>query len=213
MPIMNALSTLFKELSVLSIPTSSRKLDEALGNGVRLELITEIAGREGTGKTQLILQMIFNTVLPKPLGVINGEAVYISTRPANFCPDRIYPMVDRQVEVWREKFANTPEAIVFSRDVALGKIHFIGVNSIANLIQTVYNLDKFLKSNSSNVSYLIFIMFFMIFHCDCFHSRFGLLQSILIPCCSEASYQWNKFELTTNYCQCWKLSQSNTVVL
>ena len=147
---MNALSLFQYELSLCSIPTSSRKLDEALGNGVRLGTITEFAGRNRTGKTQLILQMIFNTVLPKPLGVIDGEAVYISTQPGSFCPDRIYPIIDPQVVVWRNKLENTPAAKLFTRNIALSRIIYEQVHSLRDLVETVCCLPKLAK-RSRNV--------------------------------------------------------------
>ena len=152
---MNALSLLQDELSLRSIPTSSRKLDEAMGNGIRFGTITEFAGRIGTGKTQLIFQLMFNTILPKPLGVIDGEAVYIATRPGSFNPERINEIADHLVDIWRNKYGNTPAVNEFTREQALSRILYTEVDSLLELIKTVYYLKKLVQGCKNNVSFNI----------------------------------------------------------
>ena len=46
-----AFDCLKEDLEAKSIPTSSHKLDKALGEGFRLRTVSEIVGNSGSGKT------------------------------------------------------------------------------------------------------------------------------------------------------------------
>jgi RecA/RadA recombinase len=48
-------------------------LDSALGGGVPMRGLTEIAGEAGAGKTQLCLQLALHAVLPEEHGGLGGK--------------------------------------------------------------------------------------------------------------------------------------------
>jgi RecA/RadA recombinase len=168
------LGALQEELKLASIPTGSRFLDEALCNGIRVGCITELVvslsavkspsinkqfvvqGGSGSGKTQLSLQLVFNTIFPKPLGTIDGEAVFISTK-RNFCPQRVTQLADLYVALWDKRLKKLPKNLEtfykerFTREKALTRILHKRVENAMELLSTVYYLKKMLLSNR-NVS-------------------------------------------------------------
>lgn len=149
---MTAYGYLNEEINVQSIPTSSQYLDKALQNGIRTGIITEIVGSSGTGKTQLCLQLVLNTIFPQPVGVIDGDAVYLSTK-RNFCPQRVIELVDNSVEVCGKVNKNRTGSSKdkFTRERALSRIHVKRVSSAVELISAVHHLKKFMQQQR-NVS-------------------------------------------------------------
>ncbi|CRK91365.1 CLUMA_CG005038, isoform A [Clunio marinus] len=142
---MNALSCLKFDLEAKCIPTGCENLDMALGSGIRLGSITEFVGNSGAGKTQLSLQLVFNTILPSPVGLIDGDAVYISTR-RNFCPQRVIHLADVSVSLWENSFSKNKNRSLdfrtnYTNEKALSRIHHKLVQRIPELISTVYQLD------------------------------------------------------------------------
>lgn len=73
------------------ILTFCREIDELLGNGIALGIVTEIAGGPGTGKTQLCMQLAVNVALPACYGGVQGQTIYIDTE-GSFSPERCYSM-------------------------------------------------------------------------------------------------------------------------
>ena len=67
------------------IKTGVNKLDEILGGGLRSGTITDIFGASGTGKTQLALQIIINSISE------NNKIFYLDTT-GNFRPERLVEM-------------------------------------------------------------------------------------------------------------------------
>ena len=66
-----------RRTTVLSSGCSS--IDDLLQGGFRSGLLTEICGEASAGKTQLCLQLLLQSQLPKDLGGLNSAACYIST--------------------------------------------------------------------------------------------------------------------------------------
>jgi RAD51-like protein 2 len=73
------------------IITFVQDLDGILGGGVRVGEVTEISGPAGTGKTQLVLQLLLDVQIPINMGGCAGEAVLIDTE-GSFYPSRIQEM-------------------------------------------------------------------------------------------------------------------------
>ncbi|KOB67083.1 RAD51C protein [Operophtera brumata] len=86
--ICNAAELWKKETDLPSIPTFSQSLDSALGNdGIQLGSVTEMLGLPATGKTQLCLQLCASVQIPKVLGGLDAEALYVDTN-TNFTLSR-----------------------------------------------------------------------------------------------------------------------------
>jgi hypothetical protein len=92
---------------------------------------------------------MFNTVLPPPLGYINGEAVFISTRPA-LHPARINQLVDHYINTWSQEKHEKP----LNRKDLLDKMLFKHVKTHTALLSSVYHLEK-LTRTKKNVSWPI----------------------------------------------------------
>ncbi|KLU80927.1 hypothetical protein MAPG_00023 [Magnaporthiopsis poae ATCC 64411] len=61
-----------------TITTLDPELDRALGGGVPVGYLTEVAGESGVGKTQLLLSLLLAVQLPPPRG-LGRPAMYVST--------------------------------------------------------------------------------------------------------------------------------------
>jgi RecA/RadA recombinase len=64
------------------IKTGLEKLDNLLGGGIRNGTITDIFGASSTGKTQLALQIMVNTLL-------EGGTVFYQDTTGTFRPERL----------------------------------------------------------------------------------------------------------------------------
>lgn len=135
---------LVQQQAVRCIPTGSRHLDTALGHGLRLGTILELTGPGGSGKTQLAMQLMANTVIPAPLGLIGGKVLFISTRKS-FLEKRVNQLLDSCVDVWNKAVAKMdPEDRVnvkpLTRLFLLQQIQHKMVFSLFDLISTVHQL-------------------------------------------------------------------------
>jgi RAD51-like protein 2 len=73
------------------IITFCRELDQLLGGGIPLGIVTEIAGSPGTGKSQMCMQYSVTVSLPISSGGVNGQTIYIDTE-GSFSPERCFSM-------------------------------------------------------------------------------------------------------------------------
>jgi RAD51-like protein 2 len=74
-----AAEMLAEETQSTSISTLCRELDIALNGGVRRGDLTEVCGEPGVGKTQLAMQLSLDVQIPREMGGVGGEALYIDT--------------------------------------------------------------------------------------------------------------------------------------
>ncbi len=81
-----------QRLKVKKLTTRVPDLDELLGGGFESQAITELYGEFGSGKSQIVHQMVVNVQLPEELGGLNGSAIYVDTENT-FRPERIEQMV------------------------------------------------------------------------------------------------------------------------
>jgi RecA/RadA recombinase len=70
------------------ISTSSVALDNLLGGGVRVGMLTDVFGASGTGKTQLCFQLCVNCSKPKNKNGLDGNVLFIDATNI-FRPERI----------------------------------------------------------------------------------------------------------------------------
>lgn len=78
---------------VMKLTTGSKRLDALLGGGVETMAIIELFGEFGSGKTQLTHQLAVNATLPRDMGGLEGEVIYIDTENT-FRPERIIQMAE-----------------------------------------------------------------------------------------------------------------------
>ena len=105
------------------LTTGSNNLNELLGGGVETQSITEFYGEFGSGKTQIIHQLLVTVQLPEEEGGLNGHGVLIDSENT-FRPERIKSMA--------EGFGLDPEEV-------LAKIH---VGRAYNSDQQTLMVDK-----------------------------------------------------------------------
>lgn len=70
------------------ISTSSRALDNLLGGGIRVGMLTDIFGASGTGKTQFCFQLCVNCAKPKNKNGLGANVLFIDATNT-FRPERI----------------------------------------------------------------------------------------------------------------------------
>ena len=73
---------------VEKLTTGSNGLNELLGGGIETQSITEFYGEFGSGKTQIIHQLLVTVQLPIEEGGLNGHGVLIDTENT-FRPERL----------------------------------------------------------------------------------------------------------------------------
>lgn len=81
--------------SIERITTGSKNLDELLGGGIETGAITEFYGEFGCGKTQICHTLAVTVQLPKEMGGLNGNAIYIDTENT-FRPERIVEIAEHR---------------------------------------------------------------------------------------------------------------------
>lgn len=82
---------LYIDLALSMISTSSTALDNLLGGGVRVGMLTDIFGASGTGKTQLCFQLCVNCTKPKNKKGFDAGVLFIDATNT-FRPERISEM-------------------------------------------------------------------------------------------------------------------------
>ena len=105
------------------IRTGLEKLDQILGGGLKRSTITDIFGASGTGKTQLALQIILNSMSE------NSKVFYQDTT-GNFRPERLVEMAK-----YKEMSADFLDKITVGR--------------ITNVMEQQNSLDKIQESDFS----------------------------------------------------------------
>tara|TARA_Y100000588_G_scaffold305690_1_gene329101 strand:+ start:7580 stop:8527 length:948 start_codon:yes stop_codon:yes gene_type:complete len=78
---------------VQKLTTGSNNLNELLGGGIETQSISEFYGEFGSGKTQIIHQLLVTVQLPEEEGGLNGHGVLIDTENT-FRPERIKSMAE-----------------------------------------------------------------------------------------------------------------------
>ena len=102
--------------------TGLEKLDEILGDSIRSGTITDVFGESGAGKTQLVMQIIANSIL--------DNNVFYQDTTGNFRPERLLEMVPSKDPKFLDK---------------------ITVGRITNVKEQQSSLDKIKKSDFSMI--------------------------------------------------------------
>lgn len=142
--IYNATELWQRETCLPSIPSFSLSLDNALGNdGLQLGSITELIGLPGSGKTQLCLQFCASVQIPKVLGGLSSEALYIDTN-TNFSIYRFKEILFASLSKC-QRLLHT--SIAVQEEDALKKLHYIDAFGLEKFCTCIQNLPKFVHQH------------------------------------------------------------------
>jgi DNA repair protein RadA len=94
-------SDMLKEEDPSRLSTGSKMVDELLGGGYPLKLITEIFGENGTGKSQCCLTASVLATQPKKDGGLDGHVVYIDTE-GTFKAHRVKEIAETRGLNWED---------------------------------------------------------------------------------------------------------------
>jgi DNA-repair protein XRCC3 len=92
-PFIKAVDTLADEKKSGPLSMGCSVLDSWLRGGLLVSSLTEIAGISSAGKTQICLQLALTVQLPRNIGGLDGQAVYICTEDA-FPNRRLYQLAE-----------------------------------------------------------------------------------------------------------------------
>ncbi len=131
------------------ISTGLQKLDEFLSGGIPQSVITDIYGANGTGKTQLLLQICINVIK-------NGGTVLYLDTTGGFRPERILEMqkfqnleVNVLDKITVSRITNTSEQINSINNLKQVNFSLIVIDNITDLFSYEYKTgESIFKKNS-----------------------------------------------------------------
>ena len=124
------------------ISTGLKKLDEILKGGIPSSAITDIYGANGTGKTQLLLQICINSIKNE------GTVLFLDTT-GGFRPERILEIQKHQYlelnildKITISRIRNTSEQINLIKNPDLGRFSLIVIDNITDLFSYEYKTEE-----------------------------------------------------------------------
>ena len=124
------------------ISTGLQKLDEFLSGGIPSSVITDIYGANGTGKTQLLLQISINVIK-------NGGTVLYLDTTGGFRPERILEMQKNQNleinildKITVSRITNTSEQINSIKNINHENFSLIVIDNITDLFSYEYKTEE-----------------------------------------------------------------------
>ena len=124
------------------ISTGLKKLDEILKGGIPSSAITDIYGANGTGKTQLLLQICINSIKNE------GIVLFLDTT-GGFRPERILEIQKHQNldlnildKITISRIRNTSEQINLIKNPDLGRFSLIVIDNITDLFSYEYKTEE-----------------------------------------------------------------------
>ncbi len=138
------------------ISTGIKKLDQLLDGGIKNGIITDIFGANGTGKTQLAMQISINSLKQ------GGKILFLDTT-GEFRPERMLEIIKSQnlnsslldnVSVGR--ITNTAEQIQFlSKLTQMNNFSLVVIDNVSDLFSFEYSKkEQTLEKNSSFMKYM-----------------------------------------------------------
>ncbi len=137
------------------IPTGLQKLDEFLSGGIPDGVIVDIFGGNGTGKTQLLLQLSVNSIQN------GGNVLYLDTT-GEFRPERILE-IQRQSEqrfdllekITVSRLTNTVEQVKSIQNFTSDNFSLIVIDNVTDLFSFEYQKDEYaFEKNSLFMKYM-----------------------------------------------------------
>jgi len=137
------------------ISTGLQKLDEILSGGIPASSITDIFGANGTGKTQLLLQISINAVKK------GGTVLYLDST-GEFRPERILEMQKFQDletnildKIIVSRITNTSEQINLIKNIKKNNFSLIVIDNVTDLFSYEYKTNESIfKKNSLFMKHL-----------------------------------------------------------
>jgi len=124
------------------ISTGLQKLDEFLRGGIPPSIITDIFGANGTGKTQLLLQISINAIKN------NGKVLFLDTT-GGFRPERIIEIQKNQnleIEILDKitvsRITNTSEQINTIKNLKNDNFSLIVIDNVTDLFSYEYKKEE-----------------------------------------------------------------------
>ncbi len=138
------------------ISTGIKKLDQLLDGGIKNGIITDIFGANGTGKTQLVMQISINSLK-------QGGKILFQDTTGEFRPERMLEIIKSQnlnsslldnVSVGR--ITNTAEQIQFlSKLTQMNNFSLVVIDNVSDLFSFEYSKkEQTLEKNSSFMKYM-----------------------------------------------------------
>ena len=127
-----------------SIPTGLPRLDAALGQGVPSDIVTELVGRAGVGKTQTCFTLAVQACLPSRLEIAEdteGTVAYLDTE-RKFSAVRVLQIAESRL---RAAHPDATDARI--KEVAhqvVSRIHVFTLTSCKELLESVQSLQPFI---------------------------------------------------------------------
>ena len=137
------------------ISTGLQKLDEFLSGGIPDGVIVDIFGENGTGKTQLLLQLSINSIKN------GGNVLYLDTT-GGFRPERILEiqkLSEKQFnfleKITVSRITNTSEQIKSIKNFESNDFSLIVIDNVTDLFSYEYKRDESIfEKNSLFIKYM-----------------------------------------------------------
>lgn len=135
--------------------TFSEKLDKVMTGGIYFKMITEIFGEKGQGKTTLCLQLALTIQIPKSLGGLEAECIFIDTENT-FVLHRLMTMATKFADHCESLLPTTSSSSNRNQinkwrvtaDSLINGIHYFNCRSTEELEELIQDLDLYLTQNS-----------------------------------------------------------------
>ncbi|XP_058446759.1 DNA repair protein RAD51 homolog 3 [Malaya genurostris] len=139
-----------EEKNQTGIVTFCKDLDQAIGNGISVGVITEFCGPPGSGKTQMCIQLAVNVQIPLQLGGLAGKAMFFDTN-FGFSPGRLEEIAaacthhcQRIVQIHRQDLAKSIGH--FTDERILDGVYYKHINGCSEMLDALEALHELLKS-------------------------------------------------------------------
>ncbi len=138
------------------ISTGIKKLDQLLDGGIKNGIITDIFGANGTGKTQLVMQISINSLK-------QGDKILFQDTTGEFRPERMLEIIKSQNlnsslldNVFVGRITNTAEQIQFlSKLTQMNNFSLVVIDNVSDLFSFEYSKkEQTLEKNSSFMKYM-----------------------------------------------------------
>ena len=137
------------------ISTGLQKLDDFLSGGIPDGIIVDIFGGNGTGKTQLLLQLSINSIKN------GGRVLYLDTT-GGFRPERILEIQkqsNKQInfleQITVSRITNTSEQIKSIKNFESNNFSLIVIDNVTDLFSYEYKRDESIfEKNSLFIKYM-----------------------------------------------------------
>lgn len=139
-----------EECKQLGIVTFCRDLDQAIGSGVPVGMISEFCGPPGSGKTQMCLQLCINAQIPAQLGGLGAKAVYFDTN-FGFHPGRLQEIASACVRHCQKLVQiHKKELVAATRDFTIDRlmngVYYRHIHGCSEMLEGIETLERLLKS-------------------------------------------------------------------